>query len=91
MKFRETIINCILSFLCLCLLMVFMLLCNKYSKTHHQASTAYQDMKAAEYRAQTEQLKMQTAKVKLETEEIRLRAFIRAYSNAEYPGQENNE
>lgn len=87
-KFRTWTVNLILITGALCLVMLFLILCNKYETTHNNAKLAEYDMEAARYRAQTESVKMQTAQIHLDAENARLKAFIKAFSKGEYPNGE---
>lgn len=78
-KIRNLLINITLITLIMSLFMFFLILCEKYNETHYAAAKAYQEMKAAEYKAKAEQHKMETAKLRLEVEEVRLQAFLNTY------------
>ncbi|MBO7518630.1 MAG: hypothetical protein J6T31_05920 [Methanobrevibacter sp.] len=78
-KLKEVLINTALLCLVLCILMCFLVLCNKYNETHYYAARAYNEMKASEYKMRAAQYQMETAKLRLDVEEARLQAFLNAY------------
>jgi len=80
-KLRNILINLVLTVVFMSLIMLFMILCNKYNETHFYASRAYNEMKASEYKMLTAQYQMQTAKLKLDVEEARLQVFLSAYGD----------
>ena len=87
-KIKGWLINTSLLFLCLCLLLMFASLCNKYSETQYKVEAAKFEKEAAQSKANTESLKMQTAQIYFEAENVRLKAFIKAFSNGTYPNGE---
>jgi len=79
LKIRNLLINLTLVLLIMSLFMFFLILCEKYNETHYSAAKAFNEMKAAEYKAKAEQHKMETAKLHLDVEEARLQAFLNTY------------
>lgn len=78
-RFQQLLINTSLVLCVMCLALGFMILIDKYQETHNKANAAYQDMKAAEYRALTEQYKSETARLTYECAEAKLNAFLKIY------------
>ena len=82
-KVREFLINTALVLLSCTLLLIMALVLENYNKAHYLAESAKNDLKASEYRMQTEMLKRENAKVQLEVSEAHLKAFIKVYSKEE--------
>ena len=79
MSVKTILTNFVLTLLVACLVLIFMILCNQYNRTHYYAVEAYNERKATEYRMKAEQHRMETARLHLEVEEARLKLFIKAY------------
>lgn len=89
MSVKTILANFVLTLLIACLVMIFMILCNQYNKTHYYAAVAYNEMKATEYRMKAEQYRMETVKLHLEVEEARLNLFIKAYGGNNASSKQN--
>ena len=78
-RIKTFLINTGLVVVLMCLVMCFLILCNKYEQTHNTAQLTYNEMKASEYKALTEQYKSETARLNYEIAEARLNAFLKKY------------
>lgn len=82
-RIRRYLINVVLACVMACLVAEFFILCDKYTQNHYRASTAYNEMKASEYKMQMEQYRMETARLNFECSEAKLRTFLKAYGGVQ--------
>lgn len=78
-KIRTVLLNVLLVTSVMCMVMVFLILCDKYEANHNKAQATYYEMRASEYKMLTAQYQMQTAKLRLDVEEARLKLFLENY------------
>lgn len=84
-KIQTFLVNTAL--LCFCFFLIAGIFCtlNYCEITSARVKTAEYEREAARYKAEIEKLKYDTAKLKQESEQARLKAYIKAFNNGEYP------
>ena len=82
-RMHEFLINVCLLAISLCLIMLFMIMCNKYSASQYEVDIAKDNKSISNYKLLTEKYKSESALIHKQAEEAHLKAFLHCYGGEE--------